>query len=248
MKIQHFTNHPEIQFDIDLIARAVYAINKTVTVDIPQQFQDQPLETDNYLKHMRGDWINENLRRMAVTEGVEMVRFRRTNWKGRLLVDRRCCTSYSITTMDNLRRIPKKYRKRPHFLQTILAVENAGYEGINAQMAFLPDIFTLEDYKEDYAEIFAGLLNPDSGYHHCIIAYSIEDGEIDDIRLEFLDPNFNVIDEMSLIEYIRPDFAKLTDTNWVADDTTTVSTEASKTLPKLKATIVAKLRAEEKQG
>ena len=34
MKIQHFENNPEIQFDIDLIARIVHAINKAVTVNI----------------------------------------------------------------------------------------------------------------------------------------------------------------------------------------------------------------------
>ena len=49
MKIQHFENNPEIQFDIDLIARIVHAITKAVTVNIPQQLHDQHLETNNYI-------------------------------------------------------------------------------------------------------------------------------------------------------------------------------------------------------
>ena len=49
MKIQRFVNNPEVEFDINLIARMVHAINKAVTVNIPQQLQDQPLETTNML-------------------------------------------------------------------------------------------------------------------------------------------------------------------------------------------------------
>ena len=110
MKIQRFANNPEVEFDINLIARIVYAINNAVTVNIPQQRQEQPLETDNYISHMRGDWINENLRKSVVTDGIDLVCFRRTSFKGRLLVDHRSRTSYSITTIENLRRIPKKHR------------------------------------------------------------------------------------------------------------------------------------------
>lgn len=247
MKIHHFENNPEVQFDTDLIARMVHAINKAVSVNIPQQLQDQPLETINYIAHMRGDWINENLRRSVVTDGVDMVGFRRASWRGRLLVDHRSNTSYSITTMENLRRIPKKHRLHPHFLQTILSVENAGYEGQNSQMCFLPDVYSTEEYEHDYSEIFAGLLNPDSGYHHCVIAYSTEGDALTDIRLEFLDPNFYVVDELSLTEYIRPDFAKLTEITWDAEALDTPA-ETSKSLPQLKAAVVAKLREAEKLG
>lgn len=247
MKIQRFENNPEIQFDIDLIARIVHAINKAVTVNIPQQLHDQHLETNNYIAHMRGDWINENLRRSVVTDGVDLVCFRRTSWRGRLLADHRSKTSYSITTMENLRRIPKKHRSRPHFLQSILSVENAGYVGQFSQISFLPDVFSPEEYECDYSEIFAGMLNSDSGYHHCVIAYSAEADEITDIRLEFLDPNFYVVDELSLTEYIRPDFAKLTESSWQID-AVKATPESSKSLPQLKAAVVAKLREIEKQG
>lgn len=248
MKIQHFTNCPEVEFDINLIARMVYAINKAVTVDIPQKKQDLHLETDNYIGHMRGDFINDNLLRSVVRDGVDLVRFRRNGWKGRMLVDHRSRTSYSVTTIENLRRIPKKHRTRPHFLQTVLSVENAGYEGQYSQMTFLPGVFSSEDYENDYTEIFAGMLNPDAGYHHCVIAYSVEDGGISDIRLQFLDPNFYVVDELSLIDRIRPDYAKLTEEAWITDNLPETPTESSKSLPQLKAAIIAKLREEEKRG
>lgn len=247
MKIQYFENHPEVQFDIDLIARMVYAINKAVSVNIPQQLREQPLETINYIAHMRGDWINENLRRSVVTDGVDMVCFRRTSWRGRLLVDHRSQTSYSIASMDNLHRIPKKHRQHPHFLQTILSVENAGYEGQYSQMSFLPDVYSPEEYEYDYSEIFAGMLNPASGYHHCVIAYNAEGDEITDIRLEFLDPHFYVVEEISLVEYIRPDFARLTEMDWDTE-TTEMPVETSKSLPQLKPAVVARLREVEKQG
>lgn len=248
MRIQSFANNPEVEFDINLIARMVYAINKAVTVNIPQQLQEQHLETNNYIAHMRGDWINENLRRSVVTDGVDLVCFRRTSWKGRLLVDHRSHTSYSITTIENLRRIPKKHRLHPHFLQTILSIENAGYEGQYSQTSFLPDIYSPEEYENDYSEIFAGMLDPDSGYHHCVIAYGVEGDEITDIRLEFLDPNFYVVDELSLTEYIRPDFAKLTEPSWTTNDLPEEPAKTSKDLPQLKTAVVAKLREVEKQG
>lgn len=248
MRIQSFANNPEVEFDINLIARMVHAINKAVTVNIPQQLQEQHLETNNYIAHMRGDWINENLRRSVVTDGVDLVCFRRTSWKGRLLVDHRSQTSYSITTIENLRRIPKKHRLHPHFLQTILSIENAGYEGQYSQTCFLPDVYSPEEYENDYSEIFAGMLDPASGYHHCVIAYGVEGDEITDIRLEFLDPNFYVVDELSLTEYIRPDFAKLTETSWITNDLPEEPVKTSKDLPQLKTAVIAKLREVEKQG
>ena len=248
MRIQSFANNPEVEFDINLIARMVHAINKAVTVNIPQQLQEQHLETNNYIAHMRGDWINEKLRRSVVTDGVDLVCFRRTSWKGRLLVDHRSQTSYSITTIENLRRIPKKHRLHPHFLQTILSIENAGYEGQYSQTCFLPDVYSPEEYENDYSEIFAGMLDPASGYHHCVIAYGVEGDEITDIRLEFLDPNFYVVDELSLTEYIRPDFAKLTETSWTTNDLPEEPVKTSKDLPQLKTAVIAKLREVEKQG
>lgn len=248
MRIQSFANNPEVEFDINLIARMVHAINKAVTVNIPQQLQEQHLETNNYIAHMRGDWINENLRRSVVTDGVDLVCFRRNSWKGRLLVDHRSQTSYSITTIENLRRIPKKHRLHPHFLQTILSIENAGYEGQYSQTCFLPDVYSPEEYENDYSEIFAGMLDPDSGYHHCVIAYGVEGDEITDIRLEFLDPNFYVVDELSLTEYIRPDFAKLTEISWTTNELPEEPAKTSKDLPQLKTAVIAKLREVEQQG
>ena len=79
------------------------------------------------------------------------------------------------------------------------------------------------------------------------IAYKAENGEIKDIKLRFLDKDFNIVDEASLMQYIKPDFARLTDIG-PSEDTDEDAKPDKKGLVAIKSGIKPKLREIEKKA
>ena len=69
-----FSEDSVIELDLNIIMGAIRAVEKTVTEDIPHERDDRRLETDNYLAFIRGDYINQNLRRMCTIEDGELLR------------------------------------------------------------------------------------------------------------------------------------------------------------------------------
>ena len=190
----------------------VWAINKAVADDIPLIFSEHPLDTHNFLGHFRGDCINTNLRLIINAENITMLPFQRSGYAGRLVIDHTNKVTYSITTEQNLRSIPrKKGRRTPHFLQTLLGIENVGYESGCKQLTLMPmNLFDEKTLQEDFESIIASLFSPDEGYIHYIIAYTSGKSGLLDVQLLFLDRDFDVIDSASLNDFIVPDYAELT--------------------------------------
>ncbi len=200
--------------DDALIRRIVRAIEKTVADDIPTMIHEHPLETTNYIRILRTDYINENLKSIALGENIKLIKFKRFSWYGCMLVDLRNHTTYTITTKQNLKSIPKKKeRKSPHFLMSILAVENEGLHGQHEPQSLFPMYncdFDKECYEKDYNNIVNGVLNPQEDYRHFIISYEFSDDILLNVDLLLLDKNFYEVEKRNLNEYIKPDFAKLT--------------------------------------
>ena len=200
--------------DDNLIRRIVRAIEKAIANDIPAMIHEHPLETINYIKIMRTDYINENLKSIALGEDIKLIKFKRFSWFGCMLVDLRKRTTYTITTKQNLKSIPKKKdRKSPHFLMSVLAVENGDLHGQYEQQSLFPMYnygFDKECYETDYNNIVNGVLDPREGYRHFVISYEISDDILLNVDLLLLDKNFYEVEKRSLNEYIKPDFAKLT--------------------------------------
>lgn len=197
----------------------VWAINKAVADDIPLLFSEHPLDTHNFLGHFRGDCINTNLRLGIAFENITILPFQRSGYVGRLVIDHANRISYSITTEQNLRSIPKKKgRRTPHFLQTLLGIENADYESECKQLSFLPmNLFDKKTLREDFESIIANLFTPDEGYVHNIITYIPSKSGLLDVQLLFLDKDFDVIDSECLNGFIATDYAELTDSRSVPD-------------------------------
>lgn len=200
--------------DDALIRRIVRAIEKAVADDIPAMIHEHPLETINYIKPMRSDYINENLKSIALGEDITLIKFKRFSWFGCMLVDQRKRTTYTITTKQNLKSIPKKKgRKSPHFLMSILAVENGDLHGQYEPISLFPTYnydFEKECYETDYNTIINGMLDPQEGYRHFVISYEFSDDILLNVDLLLLDKNFYAVEKRNLNEYIKPDFAKLT--------------------------------------
>lgn len=239
----------EIFYDKNDAKRIVRAIEKAITDDVPQFIREHPMETLNCIKMIRSDFINENLKNLVVREGMDIVKFSRYSWRGCILVDRTNKITYTITTAQNLKSIPRKQRQRPHFLQTILGIQNAGYHGKYEQMTLFPmsqfDSDTLED---DYKKIVDGAIDPEEGYVHYIITYEYERSELREVNIEFMDKNFYVVDEASLNEFMKPDFAQLTETDLDTAEVAAPATESPRRLVSLKTNALVQLKEVEKQA
>lgn len=234
----------------EFLRRVVYAVNKAIVEDVPNSLKENYRETNNVALHLKGDCINENLRRHVVGNNIELLPFKRFNWAGRALIDRNNYLTYTITTVDTLMGIPKKKgRTRPHFLQSILHAENGGCEAQYKQMNLGFEItqFDNEVLEKDYDDITHGLIEKDEDYRHYVIAYKSEENEIVELMLKLLDKDFDIVDEVSLMDYIKPDFAKLTDIKFeetveTSAETVSETEEDSRSLVAVKSGYKPKLR------
>lgn len=238
----------EIIFNKKLTEDIVKAIVKAVTEDVPKYLYEHSKETNNALGAYRGDCINDNLRNFVVSEDIQLLRFRRFGWQGRLLLDTKNKITYTITTQANLKVIPrKKDRTKPHFLQSILEIENGAYEVTQPTLFPLND-FSRDTLENDYNDIIAGIINPDEGYRHYVIAYDCNHSELLDVRMDFLDRNFNVISQMSLNEYIKPDFATLTSIEQTVNIHNETNPVTTRNLVSIKSGIRPHIKEVEKHG
>lgn len=235
--------------------KIAYAINKAISDDVPQLMRENRLETNNRYIFAAGDCINNNLRKHVVKDEVELIAFRRYGWEGRIIVDRINKVTYTICTHQNLRTLIRKNRSNPHYLMTILYIENGECEGTPKQMSigdFCPGIksttFETEILEEDYEKIMQGNIGISDGYKHYIVAYTAEHHTIMNIELLLLDKDFAEVDKLDLMEYVTPDFASLTEYEYNEEkDVDEDKNEEKPMLLKLKPGVKPALRVREEE-
>lgn len=200
-----------------LLRNIVWAISKAIGDDIKEYLADTNKETNNALILMRGDNINTNLRNFVVSDTVELKKFHRSVWQGRILIDRENKFTITICTKQTLEAITRKRNRRiPHYLMTILHVLNGDLEAPVKQMnlaELYPDEFTVfsdEEFKEDFEEIMEDEINFDDGYRHGVVVYESKNMEIDTISFLILDADLDTVHEYSLNEMVQPNFSDLT--------------------------------------
>ena len=206
-----------IKINEDLLRRIVRSVDKAVSDDIPEYLREHYKETNNAVPHLRGDFINDNLRNFVVNENIKLFSFNRSSWQGRIIVDSEDKITYTITTKKTLKEIQKKQRSKPHYHQTLLFKLNGEFEGIKKQLSFI-DVspFEEDELEQDFIRIFNN--NKLEDYVHYIVTYEAIQSELIDIQLEFLDKDFDPIEVVSLNEYIKPDFSRITDIEFVSGD------------------------------
>ena len=236
--------------------KIVYAINKAITQDAPQDMRENHLETNNRHLFAVGDHINDNLRKHVVKDDVELISFNRYAWEGRILADRGNRVTYTISTHQTLKTVITKHRNRPHYLMSLLYAENGDCEGTPKQMtfgdispAFKMDAFEAEVLEEDFGKIMQGSISMTDGYKHYIVAYTAEHHAIIKIELLLLDKDFAVVDQLDLIEYVTPDFAALTDSQYEeTEELEETEQEVKPSLLKLRPGVKPALRAMEEEA
>lgn len=246
-------NNDTLTINEPLLRKIVWAIVKANGEDMRDYLTNNNHETNNALMLLKGDFINDNLRNLIVSDEIEMIPFKRYGWSGRILADKVNKITYTITTQQTLKAIPKKKgRLIPHYLQSILFSENGEYEAPIKQMTFSDygyfgiTEFESKELEDDYKKIMGGYISSDDGYHHYIVAYEAEHGEVKSIDLLLLDKEFDIVAEISLNDYIKLDFGRLTEPNYAAE--TATKEENVHSLVNVKQGVKPKLREAEKQG
>ena len=196
-----------------LLEKIVAAIVKGVGPDIRDYLTENQDETCNSLRSLRGDKINTNLRNYVVSDTVEMKTFNRHAWQGRILIDREHKVTITICTKYTLEAISKrKERSCPHYLMSLVNVENHDVTPTYEQLSFLPDItrFSQEDYQNDYKNIMGGEVGLYDGYKHLAVVYERNGYEVINITARLLDRELGTSVEYPLGRFIKPDFCDLT--------------------------------------
>ena len=196
-----------------MLRQIVWAVEKGIGPDVREFMQSNDMVTYNSLRIIRSDKINTNLRSAFAVGPVELKCFNRYGWTGALLIDRENLVTFTICTERTLREIPlKKDRNIPHYLQTILYVQNASVKGAQMSMPEVEQLSLFSDdvYQEDYKRIMDDDVSFDDGYTHYCVTYDAVQGEIQFITLRLLDRNFRNAEVYSLNEYLLPDFSDLT--------------------------------------
>lgn len=191
----------------------VNAIVKAIREDVPDYFREHSKETNNALPFLRGDFINDNLRRESKSGSLEVLPFRRHSWEGRLIVDRKNNCSYSVVTKNTLLRTLTKQRNSPYYLDSIISVLHSDIIAPGQQLPLF-DIAKSDktSLQQDFDSNFRNLLNAEEGHRHYVIAYDAKGSEIADIEVFLFDKNFNIVDKKSLKEFIQPNIMDLTET------------------------------------
>lgn len=225
-----------IRFDEGVVKTIVHAINRAITVDIPVAFGEYQRATNNCFPAMRVDIINDNIFNLVQFDGVLIHRFKRRGWKVCMIIDNNAKNAYFIFSEKNLKSIPAKIgRTWPHYLQSLLHEFHRGYEGKAVQQTLFPmELFDDETYEKDVETILGNLIDDLEPWNLYVVAHEHNGKEVTSIKQYFLSPQFDVIDEKDLSEYIIPDYSAVV--NPVGENTTTQSEpENAEELVKIKS-------------
>ncbi len=251
------------------LREVVLSITKAIGEDTRNYLSSTNMDTNNALGFLRGDNINTNLRDIALKSNpnFELLHFKRYAWKGCILVDRHHKYTLTISSRRSLSRIKKSRRKRPHYLQTLTGILNEDLEAPCKQMSLADygsddlDVGFSEDIlSADFDEIVDYAIDPSEGYRHLVVAYEAEHCEVANLVLIMFDAALDVVEYISLMELVKPDFGALTSSP-IADDSTSNAKDVHSLVkikkgiknknanePKKQATVSAKSEEEGKQA
>lgn len=193
------------------------AVEKGATEDTREYLRSSDNVTNNAVAFLRGDYINTNLSTMVANENIDVKLFKRSSWTGALVIDRENQLIFSVCSRKTLDRIPKnKTRRSPHYIQTILNTINKDEIAPVKQMSlvdFSPSFiteFTDDDYEKDFLTIMEEAVIFYEGYRLGVITYEVERFNLTDIAAVLMDGDFDTVQEVSIIEMLKPDFGMLT--------------------------------------
>ena len=193
------------------------AIEKGAVEDIKSYLQTCDTITTNGMPGVRADKINTNLSTMVASENIEIKLFKRSSWKGVLVVDKGNKMLLSVCTKNTLDRVVKnKTRRSPHYAQTMVNTVNKDEKAEVKQMSiadFDPLFaveFTDDDFEKDFFSIMEEAVNEFEGYRFWVVSYEVERFAMKSLSAILMDKDFDKVQEISILEALKPNFGDLT--------------------------------------
>lgn len=210
-----------------LLRYIVYAIYTATSEDYSNFVQEySSLDTHCGFGLMRANFINNRLKEYIIKTNATIHGFKRYSWQGRIIIDRDNKQTFSVSTHANLKAVfCKKGRQIPHYLQSVLAVQNKKCYNPHEQLTLMDTCpFDYKTLENDYRDIMFSDADEFKKFTHYVIAYTISSSGLLDVDLILFDSHFDEIKRTSLNSFIAPDYGKLTDTPAAKSVPTTKST------------------------
>jgi hypothetical protein len=140
-------------------------------------------------------------------------------WEGKFIIDTVNHIRYSLhgkkTFNINCKKIRNRKRDYPHYLQTMVAVDNRGINNFSQPNLFgyVEPAFDYATFENHYNAILYGFPHCNDGYTHAAIVYDTRSHKLYDIKIYIIDKNFNIIENLTIClnEFNTPDFTELTE-------------------------------------
>ena len=233
----------------DLFQKLAYCINKTA-YDLRQYLKENPNETNNAIMFLKGDFINTALKDYVIKDDVIFIPFNRNFWKGRIIADIKNHITYSIMTEQTLSRVIKnKNSKTLHYLIILINMENKDCISKCEQITLngVESDFDTDALEQEFENITNKLINLEEGYKHYVVSYKMNKYLVENIEIKLFDKDFNIVDKLSLMEYIKLDFSQLTNNEFVQDANKDSKVD-KRNLVSIKSGVKPKLRELKKKG
>ncbi len=190
----------------------VNCIDVALSDDYKRYVEEFHPDTTNGVPHCIYDWINGNIVRYIPQE-FRVIQFNRYSWKSKMIIDDENKIVYTVMSEKSLKRIKRKSRISPHYLQTFVSILNAELKSQTKQLTldgFYPNFFTQDTLNHDFEHLCGESINATDGYKHCLIAFNTEIGQLSSVSAWVLDKDLDIVDSYSLNEYIKSDYSNLT--------------------------------------
>lgn len=203
----------------ELIANGIY---RALEGELEYKKQFLGFETANCYRDLKLDTIYWQLEEMLISDDYFIHNFRRSYWKGKILVDLNSKALVSITSTMNLNNVSSgKYSNEDHYMKTIINSLNSKFQP-HKQLSFdSSNTDGDEIYDKEFNDIFSDIGIDLKGFTYYIVAYDYKSNVVTDINLYLFGRDFYMEEKESLMKYIKPDILELTNLENETDDTDT---------------------------
>lgn len=205
----------------ELIANGIF---RALNQEFVQKKQILGLKTANCYRDLKLDIIYWLLEETFNSEDYFIYNFRRSYWRGRILVDLNSKSLVSITSTMNLNKVSRgDYSNKYHYIKTIINSLNSDFKP-HKQLSFdSSNTYSEEIYDKEFYDIFSDIGIDLKGFTYYIVAYDYKSNIVTNIDWYLFGSDFYIEEKESLMEYIKPDIIELTSVENETDDTNTNS-------------------------
>lgn len=207
--------------------KLVTCVRNALEDDVSSYMEWSNLTTYNALPFQKCDYINTRLEKDLAQENLEVFPFKRFNWESRVVIDRNQKVVYTVISKKRMSSLMKHYgdSTTPHYAILFANALNGDIQAPQKQLsAFESYPFTEEVMDEGFEKLLGGCVFRNEGYRYCVVTYEVSGRVLISCDAIFVDRDLDTIEKVSLNEYLRPDYAKLT----TQDESETESSEESK--------------------